>query len=383
MFSNKNYLIKIIGIYFLINLIYFLFSLFIANHSSLNLNPDLEGYIQIHKKIDSYWYERIYDNGYQTITDEKQLGYHNSEKDYKLSEWAFFPLFVMILKVIGLPFSLTFGQSALIISAIFSILSFWSFFQICKLYFTSTDEAFFTTIVFICFPFHYHYSMFYTESVFLTLMLQAILNLYKQKYLLFSLFISLIVLVRPNGTFVILSLFFTFLEVSQIIINKKFRFENINLKTFKYSLAFLGAIASFALFLYFNYYKTGYLLAYMKAQVGWGRSATFPLLTFFKSFGFSDIVNSVYTIIVMFIGIKIWKNFPLSINILFWITILIPLSTGSTDSLPRFISILFPVFIIIGSYIYKMKYKYIIVACLFALQLILIKFWLFEARISY
>jgi len=82
-----------------------------------------------------------------------------------------------------------------------------------------------------------------------------------------------------------------------------------------------------------------------------------------------DMFNSTYTVIAMIFALFAWRKLPLSFNILIWLAIILPLTAGSVISMPRYISTLFPLFIILAYHLYKTKYKFLILGCLFCLQL--------------
>lgn len=380
----KSIYLRLLLLYIVVNTAYFLFASFISVFCSLELTFNFAGYLDIHHRNDTAWYEIIFSKGYRTITDPIQFGYHNSETDYKQSEWPFFPLFPLILKGISICTGLSFNASAFIYSIVITPLCFYSFFQLAYYYAENKEKAFYITLAFVLFPFHYHYSMFYTEPLFLFLLLQSFNSLIKHKYLQFALYTSLIVLVRPNGLVALGPLFLFFLEQEGLLSKTKIFFSRINFKLLGKALIFLAGFLSFAIYLFYQYEKTGHYFAFVKGQAGWDRTPNFPLFTLYLEVPrIAAYVNSTYTILIMIIGYWVWKRFDWSYNLLLWLTILMPLTSGATDSLPRYISIVFPVFYLIGEYMYEFKCRYLLLGISFVLQLVLFKFWLFNARISY
>ncbi|UPT66578.1 MAG: hypothetical protein M0D57_19345 [Sphingobacteriales bacterium JAD_PAG50586_3] len=64
-------------------------------------------------------------------------------------------------------------------------------------------------------------------------------------------------------------------------------------------------------------------------------------------------------------------------HVLIWISILLPLWAGKTQSMPRYISVIFPIFIIAGMYFNsKPKFKTFAFAGLAVLHFVTFYFWL-------
>ncbi len=85
-------------------------------------NPEvltLDGYSSILNRNDASWYEKIANNWYPEITDVRDLGYSH-DADFKQSEWAFFPLYPWLNRVMMSLFHITFNQSGFILSLLFS-----------------------------------------------------------------------------------------------------------------------------------------------------------------------------------------------------------------------------------------------------------------------
>ena len=123
--------------------------------------------------------------------------------------------------------------------------------------------------------------------------------------------------------------------------------------------------------------------AFSVAQQGWYRDFMFPLLALFREGNVANQFNSIYTIAFILIAIFSWKKLPLSLNILIWLGLLLPLTSGSVQSMPRFISIIFPFTLIIGSWFYPSKKRYLLLTGLGLLQLLTFYFWLTGLPISY
>jgi hypothetical protein len=120
----------------------------------------------------------------------------------------------------------------------------------------------------------------------------------------------------------------------------------VNWKNIGISCLFLAGPLALVLYGMYQYQMTGNYMAFGAAQAGWGRRFMFPFMAFFREGDVRMQFNSVYTILVMVYAIYFARKMPLSFQLLVWIGLLLPLTAGSVVSMPRFISMLFPLIFI-------------------------------------
>lgn len=379
---RRNILIIVIAA-LLIKLIYFGFAAGVfqlTNNESFN--PDYQGFISTLKKNDAFWYEKIAIKGYPVIEDKLDLGYSEGS-DFKQSEWAFFPFYPFLIKTLTNIQGVDYNLSFLLISLIFSLLGFVLFYVFLVGYFKNPRESLFITLLFIIFPFHYYFSVFYTEAIFFCFLMGSFVSIQQRKYWLTSFLIIPLTLIRPNGIILLVPLYLFMLEQESLLkpgfsLKKVFQKENA-----LRSLFFLSGPIAFFLYGFYQFRMTGDFFAFSAAQQGWYREFMFPLMAFFREGNLANQFNSVYTILFILIAAFSWKKFPLSLNILIWLSLLLPLSSGSVQSMPRFISLIFPFSMLIGSWIYKWNYHNFALSILFLLQLFTYYFWLTDMPISF
>lgn len=351
---------------------------YVAMDFSFNRRDDsgkdaLERFVSPFKGADSFWYQRIAENGYRKITEEKEIGYSNGP-DYKQSEWAFFPAYPALIAGTSWLLHTGFDTSALIWSVILSVAAIWLYYWLgCCYLFKNANQAFFSALVLFLFPFSFYYSMFYTESLFFVCMVLSFLALYHRKYFLLFLVLIPLALVRPNGFILLLPLYLFFLEQQGVLGTNPFRLAALfQKKQLLPVLAFLSAPAVFILYGIYQYQSTGFFFAFSIAQKGWYREFMFPLLAFFRKGDIATQFNSVFTILVIIYVILIRRKLSLSMNVLIWISILLPLCSGSVMSMTRFVSVLFPVFAVMSAQLYQSRYKSVIL-----IGILLLHFWSF------
>jgi Gpi18-like mannosyltransferase len=379
---NKRW-ITIISIALLIKVVYFGFALIIGKTGENGVDPlSFKAFSQIFEKNDSGWYLNIADSWYPKVKSRVELGYSNSA-DYKQSPWAFFPMYPLLLRITHLSTGMNVHLAGFYWAIILSILSFLLFYQLCREFGIEEKKSFYLTLVMMFFPFNYYFSVLYTEGIFFTFLAFGFLCLKYSRYFLFSLVIMVLVLIRPNGIFMMIPLELYFLENKGILEGYKFRFKKFDRIAIFQSFSFLPGFLIFFAYCLYQKQMTNEYFAFSIAQAGWYRRFMFPLLAFFRQGNFATQFNSFYGIAAIILSIFAWKRFPLSLNMLIWISLILPLCSGSVNSIQRFISVIFPLTIFFGSWIYKSRSRNWILAGLFGLQMITFYFWLIQDPFSY
>ena len=176
----------------------------------LNITSDIHGFLSVFNKNDAGWYLRIAENGYPFIKDPDVLkGFVNGQ--LQQNSWAFFPLFPFLIYVVSALLAVSGPAAAFIVILLFSVVSYILFYECARVFLKDDGKAWYCTLLFIVFPFNYYYSMFYTEPLFLTFMLGALLAISYKKLYWLLLLLPALVLCRPNGMVVAFFVFIYFL----------------------------------------------------------------------------------------------------------------------------------------------------------------------------
>jgi Gpi18-like mannosyltransferase len=344
--------------------------------SSYNITNQIDFF----QKNDSYWYEKIAINGHHKITPD-QLG--KCDTNYiEQSYYEFLPLYPFTIRASMLLLNIDFKEVAFLYSIVFSLAAFILFYLFAKTYTNDEDKAFWGTMILILFPFHYYFSMFYTESLFLILLIGCFMAINANKILILSVLLALLALVRPNGIFMIIPLFIYFIEKHYSLdLNKLFK---RNIREYLPLLAFLCAPIALLAYCVYLKYMTGDFFAYITARRGWCLYSTFPWEPMLRMEKWEDYFKFGYLMFYLLISLIYIKKIPLSMQALIWINILLPL-TSNMMTLPRFISSIFIFSIIFGMIISKFRKPYIIgiLIILFIGQLFTFTFWLMSHEFSY
>lgn len=340
-------------------------------------------YTEIAKKNDAYWYERISDTGYPVITSKRDLGYSEGE-NYKQSEWAFFPFYPALNKATIKIFNTSFNTSAFWWSMLFSLLAILGLYRYGLIYYKNDRKAFFNALLLFSFPFSFYFSMYYTEALYFTFMIYSFISISSKRYIILALLLIPLTLIRPNGIIIIIPLYLYFLERIGILQKYKLDWQRILSKeVIITTLAFITAPLTFLAYGIYQYQYTGFFFAFSIAQDGWYRELSFPILAFFRKGDVATQFNSFYTIFVILFAAWAWRKLPLSLNILVLLSLLLPLCSGSVTSMTRFISVIFPLFLVLSETLNNLKYRYIIIIIIIGLHFLSYYTWMTDHPISF
>jgi len=203
-------------------------------------------------------------------------------------------------------------------------------------------------ITFLMFtPMSFFFSMAYSESTFLMLSLAAFLAARKEQWLIASLFGMCLSATRPHGFLIALPLFAEYLHQWR-------RSEPTLRALFRPPLFLLGLIPlGLVAFMVFCRLRLGSFFAFMHAhQAGWEQEFAFPWHAFaglgevgpfyrWLLLGYLIITSALF-------AAGFW--FKIRTSYLVWAGVLIAfsLSWGTMASSPRYLSIIFPLFIVLA-----------------------------------
>jgi Gpi18-like mannosyltransferase len=277
------------------------------------------------------------------------------------------------MKITGLGFV----EIGFIFSIILSLILFIFFYRFSVIILDDMEQAFWATLLLIVFPYHFYYSMLYTESLFLVLLLLSFYAIEKEYWIVFIISSSLLVITRAQGIVMGLPLFIYLLEKTK-------KEDILSSPTF-----FKTSLFSFMLIVYIAYgiylkHMTGEYFAFTVAGKGWGRPLSFnPIGGLFTEDFWRAYVLSAYSIIFIIIAILSYKKVKVGFLLVMIFGIALPLATCTTNAMPRYISVLFPFMYIFSYKITKLKYKSLIVVALFCLQIFSFYFFLTEDYLGY
>lgn len=285
---------------------------------------------------------------------------------YKSLQYFFFPVFPLLIRYSSIPFGnhlSIFQLSGLVISTLFSLLALLYLTKLVKLDFKKTNLNVFL-LTYLLFPTSFYLTAVYTESLFLFLVIFSFYQARKKSWLAAGLAAAVASATRVVGVSLVAAL-----VVEYILQNNLHKNINLNKYLGLLLLSFL-MIGGLLVYLLFLYQKTGDALIFLHEVEIFGdqRSSELILLpqVFYRYiFKILPNLNSYWPVIfttflelasaILFLGLIVLGYFKLRLSYWIYLTLgyLIPTLSGSFSSLPRYVLVLFPGFVLLTQFLQK------------------------------
>lgn len=309
------------------------------NSARLNsLQPWLPNYpnasVPLLARWDSGWYVAVAKWGY----------YLNPGLN---STVVFFPLYPLLIKVLSLvlPFNFFYLGQMISWAALFAALFF--FYRLLRLDYDE-EPSLYSLFYLLVFPWSFFLAAVYTESLFLFFVVAAFYFARRRNWPTASLFGLLSGLTRITGVFLLPALTYEFL-----VQNRKLTGSSAWL------ILIPAGLFGFMLYLKF---QVGSFFAFVQNQSSFGRYASTPLHTLWRDLkntltfyaNHQPLKGTVYALGLLAVLVAIWlliqkrRKLRGSYQIFSWLSLLLPLSTGTTTSIGRYLLSIFPVFIAVS-----------------------------------
>ena len=314
--------------------------------------PEPNSIMNLFFKWDSQWYMDIIYNGYVYVPGQE-------------SSIGFFPLYPMLVKLA----SFVFGNPKLmgfLISNVALFLACIYMYKLVKLDYKDKKEDIALKSVFymLIFPLTFFFSIFYTEGLFMFLVISCFYYARKKQWMIAGILGFFLSLTRSLGVFVFIPILVEYLDIDYPFKIKK--------KVKKDVLWLLLIPAGLLSFMLYCYIKFGSFLTYFHSKAAWGNqfSSVFTTLgtitrygLFYKIIFLSSIILTLIIIIYL-----IYSGARFSYVVYCLLFLYLYLSAGILEGIPRYISILFPLYLGIALASRKKYLEYIFV--LFSMMLL-------------
>lgn len=273
-----------------------------------------------------------------------QYGYFQS------AEYAFFPLYPLLIRTVAMLLG-NYVIAGLLINYISTFLGVYFFYKLVTLE-KGKSVALYSIIFLLFFPTSFFFLIVYSEALFFLFSVLCFYFLKKEQYFLAALFSGFATATRPFGIAVAIALF------SILFLTRRYRKALWSYqKLLSFGLLSVSGICGYMIFLYF---QTGTIFSFLSAQSNWNRSIGMPwdgvilnILNIVSANNiFVDNLNTVWEFIFTVFGLglvfRTFRFLPLQYGIYGLVSLLLPLTTSSLMSIPRFLLPLFPLFIVLS-----------------------------------
>lgn len=265
-----------------------------------------------------------------------------AQKGYSLdSRYAFFPLYPILINFLN-KITNNFFLAAILISIVSFFLGLHLLYALIS---KDLDKkiAEKAVLALIFFPTSFYFLTVYSESLFFLLAVATFYFLRSNKIFFATVAALLASATRLAGVAVVFAL-----------IAHVYSSSGIKSKWFAL-LSPLGFIA----YCVFLYNQTSDPFYFITAEKNWQRSLSFPWVGFWETLKnlttpgfittyFNSVLDLLFAIFGVGLVIRSFRFLPLSYSLYSLVSIILPLITGTLLSMPRFLLVIFPVFILIG-----------------------------------
>jgi len=311
---------------------------------------------------------------------------------------AFFPLYPMLIKIVRTLLNINPIIIGLIISNIFFFLSLFVFHKLLSLDF-GKETVRWSLLFLIIYPVSFYFGSLYTESLFLFLVITSFYAARKKRWWVAGILSGLASATRLVGVLLLPALIWEHYKLKTQMSNVKTTSENSKLLSYYHSvldftlctlhspILYLVPLGLLVYMIYLQF-AFGDWLYFWHAQPVFGaeRSGSgiilplqvlwryFKILTSvsFPSEAFLisslELVSTIGAILMLIVGY--FKKIRASYLIFAFLSILIPSLTGTLSSMPRYVLMAFPIFIVLG--MLKSKLAKIVLLSFFAVLLIVL-----------
>lgn len=317
-------------------------------------------WISAFHKWDSYWYERIADQGYDPaiLLDGATQ-----------SSFAFFPAYTMLARSVSSIFSISLPWAMEVLSFPIAFFCLWGAWALFALNGIDPRKG---TVHFLLWPFSLFLFVHYSDALFIALLLWALVGLHRRQDLLAAACLTLLAVTRPNGIFFI-PVVVLFIAVQD---GHRKSMLPVDVAVWRRTLRVLtGPILSFAAWCALLWRQTGDPFAFNTAQTGWGRKLSWPWEGFFASGDLATQFESWYTLALIAATLWYWQRLTVPYRLWLALGILGPLLSGSVDSMTRFALSFFPLIMLVSLDLERSKRPYPAYAVLIGLQFFCLGLW--------
>jgi len=362
---------------------------------------------QSHVPAILWWMWSRFDTGF--YIDIAQHGYWGRDSLHGQSNWVFFPLYPLLIRLLAFPFNASqhhpYLFAGLAITNISALVAIFYFYKLTARE-LNTHKAAKAVMYLAFFPMSFFLSAVYPESLFLALSVSCVYYARVHRWWLAGLLGGLAALTRPQGVLLLAVVAWEYWQVvaeqhmplpeqqqgkiagMQAWLHARFLGLWTALRTFSFwrgIIALLQIPLGLALFCCYAKWQVGTFFPFSIVEKnGWGRSFINPASSLFMILTHPQApspydwsfygLNVVVIVGFLLLLIPIFRKLPAIYGIFSLVFIILPLCTTSTQSSARFYMEVFPVYMLIALWTSRgsvewQTTKHTMVICSFAVLL--------------
>lgn len=270
---------------------------------------------------------------------------------YRMQEYAFFPLYPLLIKITTY-LSGSFLLSGIVINVVCAFLGFLFLYKLMYIE-VNKEIAFKTILLLFLFPTSFFFVVVYSEALFFLFTILTFYSLKKEKYFLAALFSGLATATRPLGLAVAAAVFYQLILLTK---KKQLKYYMSWMRVIGLSIFSVSGIIFYMAFLFF---ESSSPFSFLTAQSNWNRNPGLPwegiLLNILNIIASENILLSLsvvweflFAVFGLGIVLRSFRFLPTHYSLYALISLLLPLTTSSLMSFPRFLLPIFPLFMVLS-----------------------------------
>jgi hypothetical protein len=289
-------------------------------------NP--QSIVDLFVRWDSGWFLSIIQNGYSYVPG-------------KPSNVAFFPLYPSLVKIFSFGFA-DVRIPGIVLSNVALLLAMIYLFRLVKLDYQNTKIPLNSVVFALIFPASFFFSIFYSESLFLFLTVACFYYARRNRWFLSSLFGFFAALTKALGVFIFIPILIEYLAPTSF---KDLKFSKIK-KDILYLLLIPAGLLTYMTYLYIKFNEP---LAFLKTETAWSRGFAPGILTLKSLLSYDPFYKFTFlgflVLPILMLVYLIYSKVRISYIVYTAVQLFIILSWSLLESLPRYLSVLFPIYI--------------------------------------
>ena len=283
------------------------------------------------------------------------------------SNVAFFPMYPILIRAVG-TFIPDLTIAGMIVSHVLLLGGMIFLYKLAMLEFDNQDTAKKTIFYLSIFPTAFYFGAVYTESTFLLFSVATIYFTRKHKWAWAGIAAMFASTTRVVGILLYIFMMLEWLTVHKddlhdmLHSNHRFR-AIINRQSIGELLLIHLSLLGLLLYMLYLYLQFGDPLAFFHAQSTWGKNVLgFPLSALWRDFSaifrqnflkgdtymWRVSIDAIAGVFVLLLIIPIWRKLNANYALFALLNLLVPITTGSTQSLSRYALSIFPIFFVLA-----------------------------------
>ncbi len=319
--------------------------------------PNFEWLIGLGRKIPLVWTWGGFDGiHYLTIAENGYIAQYTQ---------AFFPVFPQLIRLAKGILGVNILESGLIAANLASLLAVLVFWRLLRLDYGETVSRRILWL-FLLFPTSFYLVSVYSEGTFLTLAFLSFLAARKGNWLMAGLIGAVASATRPVGIFLLPALLAEYWQQKKAQ-NSKLKAQNLSARDWSNLFAILLVPVGLAAYMIYLQQHFGDALMFLHSQPAFGADRSDRIVLLYQVLWryikmlmtvqvlsllyFRVVQELVFSLAFLILGLVSLKNVRLSYAVFAILSFLAPTLTGTFSSMPRYVLVMFPAFILLGNWL--------------------------------